>query len=259
MRSVNLYNRIVIKIGSAVLAKPNGSVNHEILSAISEDISWLLKKNKEVLVVSSGAIALGRKKMQFSQKFSLAESQAMAAHGQIELMSAWKKHLNKFSIPIGQMLLTPRDTELKVSSKNAKQTVSKLIEAGCLPIINENDSTATDEIKFGDNDLLAAKVAKLINADLLIVLSTVEGLYSSEDDLKANKTSAIIKQVTKITPNIRKMAGHASDMGKGGMVSKSDAAEICLKNKCAMVITSGKNKKPIRDLLSRTTATWFTK
>ena len=94
---------------------------------------------------------------------------------------------------------------------------------------------------------------------MLIVLSTVEGLYSSEDDLKANKTSAIIKQVTKITPNIRKMAGHASDMGKGGMVSKIDAAEICLKNKCAMVITSGKNKKPIRDLLSRTTATWFTK
>ena len=259
MRSVNLYNRIVIKIGSAVLAKPNGSVNHEILSAISEDIAWLLKKNKEVLVVSSGAIALGRKKIQLSQKFSLAESQAMAAHGQIELMSAWKKHLSKFSIPIGQMLLTPRDTELKVSSKNAKQTVSKLIEAGCLPIINENDSTATDEIKFGDNDLLAAKVAKLINADLLIVLSTVEGLYSSEDDLKAKKASAIIKQVTKITPNIRKMAGHASDMGKGGMVSKIDAAEICLKNKCAMVITSGKNKKPIRGLLSRTNATWFTK
>ena len=259
MRSVNLYNRIVIKIGSALLAKPNGSVNHEILSAISEDIAWLLKKNKEVLVVSSGAIALGRKKIQLSQKFSLAESQVMAAHGQIELMSAWKKHLSKFSIPIGQMLLTPRDTELKVSSKNAKQTVSKLIEAGCLPIINENDSTATDEIKFGDNDLLAAKVAKLINADLLIVLSTVGGLYSSEDDLKANKSSAIIKQVTKITPNIRKMAGHASDMGKGGMVSKIDAAEICLKNKCTMVITSGKNKKPIRGLLSRTTATWFTK
>ena len=259
MRNLNLYNRIVIKIGSAVLAKPNGSVNHEILSAISEDIAWLLKKNKEVLVVSSGAIALGRKKIQLSQKFSLAESQAMAAHGQIELMSAWKKHLNEFSIPIGQMLLTPRDTELKVSSKNAKQTVSKLIEAGCLPIINENDSTATDEIKFGDNDLLAAKVAKLINADLLIVLSTVKGLYLSEDDLKANKSSAIIKQVTKITPNIRKMAGHASDMGKGGMVSKIDAAEICLKNKCTMVITSGKNKKPIRGLLSRTTATWFTK
>ena len=259
MRSLNLYNRIVIKIGSAVHAKPNGSVNHEILSAISEDIAWLLKKNKEVLVVSSGAIALGRKKIQLSQKFSLAESQAMAAHGQIELMSAWKKHLNEFSIPIGQMLLTPRDTELKVSSKNAKQTVSKLIEAGCLPIINENDSTATDEIKFGDNDLLAAKVAKLINADLLIVLSTVKGLYLSEDDLKANKSSAIIKQVTKITPNIRKMAGHASDMGKGGMVSKIDAAEICLKNKCTMVITSGKNKKPIRGLLSRTTATWFTK
>lgn len=259
MRSLNSYNKIVIKIGSAVLAGSNGLINHSILASISEDIAWLLKNGKEVLIVSSGAIALGRKKIKLSENLTLAESQALAAHGQIELMSAWKKHLNKFSIPIGQMLLTPRDTELKVSSKNAKQTVSKLIEAGCLPIINENDSTATDEIKFGDNDLLAAKVAKLINADLLIVLSTVEGLYSSEDDLKANKSSAIIKQVTKITPNIRKMAGHASDMGKGGMVSKIDAAEICLKNKCAMVITSGKNKKPIRGLLSRTNATWFAK
>ena len=125
MRSVTSYNRIVNKIGSAVLARSNGAINHSILASISEDIAWLLKNGKEVLIVSSGAIALGRKKIKLSENLTLAESQALAAHGQIELMSAWKKHLNKFSIPIGQILLTPRDTELKLSSKNAQQTVSK--------------------------------------------------------------------------------------------------------------------------------------
>ncbi len=259
MRNLNSFNRIVIKIGSAVLAGSNGVINQSMLSSISEDIAWLFKNNKEVLIVSSGAIALGRKKIKLSKNLSLAESQALAAHGQIELMSAWKKHLNKFSIPIGQILLTPRDTELKISSKNATQTVSKLLEAGCLPIINENDSTATDEIKFGDNDLLAAKVAKLIGADLLIVLSTVDGLYTSEADVQTRRLSSLIKEVNKITPKIKKMAGHASQMGKGGMISKIDAAEICFKNKCTMVVTSGKNKRPIRGIGKRTKATWFIK
>jgi len=259
MLNPNLYQKIVIKVGSAVLAKPNGSVNHSILSAISEDIAWLLKKKHEVLVVSSGAIALGKKKINLSKEPGLSESQAIAAHGQIELMSAWKKNLNKFSIPIGQMLLTPRDTELKISSQNAKQTISKLLEAGCLPIINENDSTATDEIRFGDNDLLAAKVAKLVGADLLVMLSRVDGLYASEEDIDKNKPSSIIKEVKKITPKIKRMAGNASVMGKGGMISKIEAAEICLKNKCTMVITSGSNKKPIRALSGRAKSTWFIK
>ena len=110
MRNINLYNRIVIKIGSALLSSSNGVVNHSILASISEDIAWLLKNDKQVLIVSSGAIALGRKKIKLSADLSLAESQALAAHGQIELMSAWKRQLNKSSIPIGQMLLTPRDT-----------------------------------------------------------------------------------------------------------------------------------------------------
>ena len=259
MRNVAQYNRIVIKVGSAVIAKPNGKLNQEILAAICEDVAWLFKKKKEILIVSSGAIALGRKEINLSKEITLADSQAMAAHGQIELMSAWKKHLNKFAIPIGQMLLTPRDTEMKLSSQNAKQTVSKLFEMGCMPIINENDSTATDEIKFGDNDLLAAKVAKLVNADLLVVLSTVDGLYTSQEDEKSKKSGALVKEVSKITTKIKKMAGHASTMGKGGMISKIEAAEICFKNKCVMVITSGNNKKPIRGLTSRAKSTWFKK
>lgn len=259
MYNLKSYNRIVIKVGSALLAGTNGVVKNKILASISKDIAWLLKNKKEVLIVSSGAIALGRKQIKLSENLSLAESQALAAHGQIELMSAWSKQLKKFSIPIGQILLTPRDTELKLSSENARQTVSKLFELGCLPIINENDSTATDEIKFGDNDLLAAKVAKLIGADLLIVLSTVEGLYSSQRDLKIKKLSSLVKKVTRITPEIKKMAGHASQMGKGGMISKIEAAEICLKNKCSMVIGSGKNKNPIRDIDKRKQVTWFIK
>ena len=259
MRNVNSYNRIVIKVGSAVLANSNGKVNQVVLAAISKDIAWLLKKGKEVLVVSSGAIALGRKNINLPVNLSLPESQAMAAHGQIELMSAWKKHLHKYSIVIGQILLTPRDTELKISSNNAKQTIEKLLEVGCLPIINENDSTATDEIKFGDNDLLAAKVAKLVKADLLIILSSVSGLYASEEAVKIQKSDALVKQVTKISSQIKKMAGQASNMGKGGMISKIEAAEICFKNKSDMVIASGIRNRPIRSLNAKGKATWFAK
>jgi glutamate 5-kinase len=218
MSNFNSYNRIVIKIGSAVLANAKGKIDHGFLSRLAEDVAWLKKKNKDVLIVSSGAIALGRKNIALSKDLTLAESQALAAHGQIELMIAWKKHMNKYGIHIGQMLLTPRETELKVSAKNAQQTIAKLLEVGCLPIINENDSTATDEIKFGDNDLLAAKISTLFKADLLIVLSSVDGLYASEADSKDAANNALIRHVPKINAKIKKMAGQASEMGKGGMI-----------------------------------------
>ncbi|MGY8772879.1 MAG: glutamate 5-kinase, partial [Gammaproteobacteria bacterium] len=178
MYNLNSYNRIVVKIGSAVIVNPRGKIDHMFLANLAEDIASLRKKNKEVLIVSSGAIALGRKNISLPNNLSLAESQALAAHGQIELMIAWKKHLNKHDIHVGQILLTPRETELKISANNAKQTLAKLLDVGCLPIINENDSTATDEIRFGDNDLLAAKISNLFKADLLIVLSSVDGLYA---------------------------------------------------------------------------------
>lgn len=259
MSNLNLYNRIVIKIGSAVLADSKGKIDHVFLARLAEDVAWLKKKNKDVLIVSSGAIAIGRKNIALSKDLTLAESQALAAHGQIELMIAWKKHMNKHDIHIGQMLLTPRETELKVSSNNAQQTIAKLLEVGCLPIINENDSTATDEIKFGDNDLLAAKISTLFQADLLIVLSSVDGLYASEADSESKNSDGLIKHVPRINAKIKKMAGQASDMGKGGMISKIQAAEICFKNNSAMVIASGKNKKPIRNLSRNGRATWFVK
>ena len=251
MHSITSYNRIVIKIGSAVLADSDGRVNHSILSSISEDVAWLIKNGKEVLIVSSGAIALGRKKIKFSENLTLPESQALAAHGQIELMSAWKKHLNKFSIPISQILLTPRDTELKLSSKNAQQTVNKLLEVGCLPIINENDTTATDEIKFGDNDILAAQIAVLINADHLVLLSNVDGLY--KEPPKNNKNDDLVLEVKSITKKIKDMAGAASKLGRGGMISKIKAAEICMKSKCSVIITSGLKDNPIKSLNNKKT------
>ena len=250
---------IVIKIGSSIIIDENKKIRKKWLTEFAKDIKDLLKQKKNVILVSSGAIALGRKKIKTSSDLTLADSQAMAAHGQIELMSAWKRQLNKFSVPIGQMLLTPRDTEIKLASQNAKQTVTKLIQMGCLPIINENDSTATDEIKFGDNDLLAAKVAKLVNADLLVILSTIDGLYTSQENIHSKKSDALITEVSKINAKIKKMAGEASHMGKGGMISKIEAAEICLKNDCVMVITSGNNKKPIKSLSKRKKSTWFMK
>ena len=259
MCNFNSYNRIVIKIGSAVLADSNGKIDDSFLTRLAEDIAWLKKKNKDVLIVSSGAIAAGRKNIALSKDLTLSESQALAAHGQIELMIAWKKHMNKYGIHIGQMLLTPRETELKVSAKNAQQTIAKLLEVGCLPIINENDSTATDEIKFGDNDLLAAKISTLFKADLLIVLSSVDGLYASEADSKDAANNALIRHVPKINAKIKKMAGQASDMGKGGMISKIQAAEICFKNNSSMVIASGKKNQPIRNLSRNGRATWFVK
>jgi glutamate 5-kinase len=259
MQNINSFKRIVIKVGSSLLADSKGRVNQSFLSAVSADIEWLLENGKEVLVVSSGAIAMGRKKIILPKKLSLSESQALAAHGQIELMSAWKKSLSKYSISIGQMLLTPKETELKVSSINAKQTVNKLIEIGCLPVINENDSTATDEIKFGDNDLLAAKVAKLMEADLLIILSSVDGLFTSEDMINKKKPIGLVQKVTKINSKIKRMAGTASEMGKGGMISKIEAAEICFQNNCSMVITSGNKIRPIRALNRGAKSTWFVK
>ena len=259
MNSINSYQRIIIKVGSAVLADAKGKIDNGFLGRLAEDIAWLRKKNKDVLIVSSGAIAIGRKNITLSKDLTLAESQALAAHGQIELMIAWKKHMNQHGIHIGQMLLTPRETELKVSAKNAQQTIAKLLEVGCLPIINENDSTATDEIKFGDNDLLAAKISTLFQADLLVVLSRVDGLYSSEEDIKNNKGGSLIRNVPRITAKIKKMAGQASDMGKGGMISKIQAAEICFKNNSAMVISSGKKKQPIKSLSKNGRATWFVK
>ena len=175
----------------------------------------------------------------------------MAARGQIELMTAWKNEFKKHKLQVAQILLSPSDAENKKSSKNAIATIENLISFKCIPIINENDTTSTDEIKFGDNDILASKISKLIKADHLILLSNVDGLY--KEPPKNKKNDVLVSEIKSITKPVKEMAGTASKLGKGGMISKIKAAEICMKSKCSVIITSGLKKDPIRSLARKTT------
>ena len=162
--------KIVIKLGSSLLTNKRGGVNKAVLKNVVKDIVWLLNSKKEVVVVSSGAISLGRGKLDLKHDLTLNESQAVAARGQIELMTAWKNEFNKYKKQVAQILLSPSDIKNKKSSKNAMATLENLLNFNCVPIINENDTTSTDEIKFGDNDILAAQIAVLIDADHLVLL-----------------------------------------------------------------------------------------
>jgi len=243
--------RLVVKIGSSLLTNSKGGVNKSVLKNVVSDIVWLINKNKEVIVVSSGAIALGREKLHLRQELTLNESQAAAARGQIELMTAWKNEFKKYKLQVAQILLSPSDAENKKSSRNAIATIENLISFNCIPIINENDTTSTDEIKFGDNDILASKISKLIKADHLILLSNVDGLY--KEPPKNKKNDVLVTEIKSITKSIREMAGTASKLGKGGMISKIKAAEICMKSKCSVIITSGLKKDPIKSLSRKTT------
>ena len=238
--------KIVVKIGSSLIINKSGGVKKQVLKNISEDIDQLLKKKKEVIVVSSGAIALGKKKLGLADNISLNQSRAAAARGQIELISSWKNEFKKLNRQVAQILLSPSDTQNKKSSSNAIATLNNLLKLGCIPIINENDTTATEEIKFGDNDILAARISKLINADCLILLSNVDGLYTNPPSKK--EKAVLVENVLKINKRIIDMAGEASRHGKGGMISKIKAAEICLKEKCSVIITSGSKKNPIISL-----------
>jgi glutamate 5-kinase len=254
VRNINTFKnskKLVIKIGSSLLTNSKGGINKSTLKNVVQDIVWLLKKNKEVVVVSSGAIALGRGKLKLKDELTLNESQAVAARGQIELMIAWKNEFKKHKLEVAQILLSPSDAENKKSSKNAIATIENLINLRCVPIINENDTTSSDEIKFGDNDILASKIAKLIKADHLILLSNVDGLY--KEPPKDNKNDDLVLEVASITKTIKDMAGNASKLGKGGMVSKIKAAEICMNSKCSVIITSGLKKDPIKSLARQTT------
>jgi glutamate 5-kinase len=245
------FQKIVIKIGSSLLTNTKGGVNKTVLKNLVVDINWLLDKRKNIIVVSSGAISLGKGKLNIKNDLTLNQSQAVAARGQIELMTAWKNEFKKYKKQVAQILLTPADIKNKKSSKNAIATIENLMDFKCIPIINENDTTATDEIKFGDNDILAAQIATLIGADHLILLSNVDGLY--KEPPKNKKNDVLVSEVKSITNSIRDMAGTASKLGKGGMISKIKAAEICMKSKCSVIITSGLKKDPIKSLVRKTT------
>ena len=216
-----------------------------------------LKEKKKIVIVSSGAIALGRKFLGIKTKgLKIDKSQALASIGQIELMDLFKKVFDKNKIKISQILLTLDDTEQRRRSLNARRTIDNLLTMGIVPIVNENDTTATTEIKYGDNDRLAARVSQIISADCLLLLSDVDGLYT--DNPKKNKKTKLIKNVNEINENIKKYATKAENLyGSGGMKTKIDAAKICQLSGCYMAIANGNYKNPIKKIIEDQKCTWF--
>ena len=223
----------------------------------SKDIKELLVQNKKIIIVSSGAIAIGCKKLNLNKKnLKLDKSQAVASIGQIELMNLFNKTFSKNKINISQILLTLDDTEQRRRSMNAKRTFENLFELGFVPIVNENDSTATTEIKYGDNDRLASRVAQISSADCLILLSDVDGLYTKNP--KLDKNVKLIKEITNIDKKIEKISTNTSgEHGTGGMKTKIDAAKICQVSGCVMAIANGLLDRPIQQIVKKNNCTWF--
>ena len=254
---INKFKKIVIKLGSSILVNEKGKPKKLWLEEFAKEISYLIKKKKQIVLVSSGAIALGCEYLGVKKNgLKVDKSQAVASIGQIELMDFYKRTFDKNKIKISQILLTLDDTEQRRRSINARRTIDNLLEMGIVPIVNENDTTATTEIKYGDNDRLAARVAQIISADCLILLSDVDGLYT--DNPKKNKKTKLIKTVTEIDEKIKKYANKTESFyGSGGMITKIEAAKICQLSGCYMVIANGKNKKPIKGILKNKKCTWF--
>ena len=248
---------IIIKIGSSLLIDNNKKIRKKWLFEFSKDIRDLIKQNKKVIIVSSGAIAMGCKKLNLSKKtLKLDKSQAVASIGQIELMNLFSETFVKSRINISQILLTLEDTEQRRRALNAKRTFDNLFQLGFVPIVNENDSIATSEIKYGDNDRLASRVAQISGADSLVLLSDVDGLYSQNP--KIYKNAKLLKVIKNIDKNIEKIATKSiSEHGTGGMKTKIDAAKICQLSGCQMVIANGLLNRPIQKIIQENNCTWF--
>lgn len=257
MSLLSEYRRVVIKIGSSLLIDREEGLSHDWLASVCSDIAKLRRAGADVLVVSSGAIALGRNILAFpAGAMKLENSQAAAACGQIALARAWSQALGEFEIKAGQILLTLGDTEARRRYLNARETMHTLLKLGCVPVINENDTVATSEIRYGDNDRLAARVATMMSADLLILLSDVDGLYTAPPTIDPDAT--LIPQIEAITPQIEAMAGSAgTELSRGGMITKIEAARIATSAGTTMVITSGKRLNPIGALDDGGKASWF--
>ncbi|KQS87566.1 MULTISPECIES: glutamate 5-kinase [unclassified Rhizobium] len=251
------YRRIVIKIGSALLVDRKTGLKKQWLNAMCADIAALRAKGVDVLVVSSGAIALGRSVLDLpSGALKLEESQAAAAVGQIALARAWSESLSTDEIVAGQILLTLGDTEERRRYLNARATINQLLKMGAVPIINENDTVATSEIRYGDNDRLAARVATMTGADLLVLLSDIDGLYTAPPHLDPD--ARFLETILEITPQIEAMAGGAaSELSRGGMRTKIDAGKIATGSGCAMIIASGKVDHPLSAIGEGARSSWF--
>jgi glutamate 5-kinase len=251
------FKRIVVKVGSSLLVDPAKGLKSEWLNALGEDLSALYKKDVDVLVVSSGAIALGRGVLKLPRgPLKLEESQAAAAVGQIELSRAWAEVFGKHKITTGQILVTLGDTEERQRYLNARATIARLIDLKAIPVVNENDTVATTEIRYGDNDRLAARVATMAGADLLILLSDIDGLYNAPP--AQDPTAKLIPLVPRITAEIEAMAGGAaSELSRGGMRTKIEAAKIATTGGTHMIIADGRVLNPIKRIESKGPCTWF--
>lgn len=250
--------RLVIKIGSALFVDAaSGMLDLPWLEALCGEVAALRERGREVIIVSSGAIALGARELGLdARRARLDESQAAAAAGQIVLAHAYKELLGRHGFTAAQVLLTLDDSESRRRYLNASNTFATLIRCGAIAVVNENDTVATQEIRYGDNDRLAARVAQMVSADCLIVLSDVDGLYTA--DPRDDATAAHIDEIRDLTPAYFAMAGEAgSTHGSGGMRTKLEAARIAMAAGCRMVITSGRVRRPLTALEQGARATWF--
>jgi glutamate 5-kinase len=248
--------RIVLKIGSSLLIDPDrGAPARAWLDALADDVARARAEGRKIVLVSSGAVALGRSALKLSGALRLEEKQAAAAAGQALLMRAYEEAFARHAIPVAQALLTPDDTERRRRWLNARATLETLLGLGAIPIVNENDTVATQELRYGDNDRLAARVAQMISADALILLSDVDGLYSR--DPRRDPNAEHLPEVRAITPEIEAMAGGAGALGQGGMRTKIEAAKIAFAAGCATAIMSGAAANPLTRLAQGARATWF--
>jgi len=250
--------RLVIKVGSALLVDAGqGRLNRAWLQSFAADVAVMHNRGQEVILVSSGAIALGRRHLGLgSGKLKLEESQAAAAVGQIRLAHAYKELLDEHGITVAQILLTLGDTEQRRRYLNARGTLGTLLALRALPVINENDTVATAEIRYGDNDRLAARVAQMVGADCLVLLSDIDGLYSANPH--EHPDAQFIPRVYDITPQIEAMAGGAgSAMGTGGMQTKIAAAKIAVGAGCHLCIAEGAHQHPLKRIEDGARCTWF--
>jgi glutamate 5-kinase len=250
--------RLVVKIGSALLVEDEGGrIRHDWLATLAADVAEFRAGGREVLIVSSGAIAVGRRLLGIADSaLRLEEKQAAAATGQIRLAHAFQEALLPHDITVAQILLTLDDTERRRRHLNARATLRQLLDLGAVPVINENDTVATEEIRFGDNDRLAARVAAMVGADALVLLSDIDGLYDADPRVHPNATH--IAEVSAVTPAVEAMAGTAArGYASGGMVTKLQAAKIALAGGCHMVIADGRDAHPLRALLAGARCTWF--
>jgi glutamate 5-kinase len=259
MNLLTSSRRLVVKIGSSILVdEKKGEIRRDWLEALARDVARLHQEGCEIVLVSSGAIRLGRTHLKLAAgALKLEESQAAAATGQIRLAHAYQEALATHGITVAQVLLTLDDSEERRRYLNARQTMSTLLGLKAIPVINENDTVATDEIRFGDNDRLGARVAEMISADTLVLLSDIDGLYTG--DPRSDKTARRIPEIREITPEIEAMAGTAgSELSSGGMVTKLMAGRIAMAAGCRMAIADGRGVGALGALIDgAANCSWF--